>query len=183
MSTFGVPILAKYHDLELPVFETGQVLRRKGEFREAARKGQQDFMRRVNFNALGFTSLHDCLKFVDVTFLRLTEVCGARVVPHQWGLYASSEKPSESEQKLLPSGHLLGARVNTIQEDDSQFSTPQDRKELEKNLHRYYEGEFYTGGYILGDITPEQFMIGEESISGDMGIWLVDVDIDIWPNK
>lgn len=181
MSAFGVPALARYNGLELPIFEDNEVLRLNSQFKEAARQKQPNFVRRINLCYNGSTLLKACLEEVDMAFVEVAEACNAQVVQHQWGLYipTSRHKYTQLPTATLPEGYHLAARVNTIIESDSVFASPEDQAQLDQRLTDTYKGNFETENLTLGDMLPRQFMVGEEAATGQPGVWLVDIDIQI----
>lgn len=178
--SIGFPGIVRNPGLDLPTFEESEVKKSPKQFKEAAAQECSNFVRRVHLYAgnCGFLSLKNCLYEVDVAFDEFADNCNSQVVKHQWGLYATEDFSSNSEGNLLPDGYKLGARVNTIIEDDSLYPTIQVRNDYETFLSKSCIGGMHeTSKFVLNDLHARQFMLGEEIASGRIGSWLVDIDI------
>jgi hypothetical protein len=125
----------------------------------------ESIIRRMRVSApLRYTGkLDKFLMRTDEELEKVAELCGAEVVPHEWGLYQTRNPNARSYKEStplrlrllgIPKGHLLVANVEFIANANTCEPDDPNSRSITKGLQAYY-GQ---AGLKLADMDVRQFV-------------------------
>jgi hypothetical protein len=166
---------------DLPVWSAETEVRRTPqEFRAAAIEGEPSFVRSTRLMGLGFTSLQTCLEVADQEFAVAADMCGAKVVEHEWGLKPRTPADTDAygrlvyPENLVPEGYVLVAQVQTLPNLMPISAAPDHRHDITQGVEQYQSRQADSSIPTLNDITPAQFTV-QHTPQGSQR-WLVDIE-------
>lgn len=184
-----MPVLAKFRNLDLPVYPPDiEVLRHTEQYRKAVDEGVTSFLRIAGVEPpSGVDSLSDLLRTTDEHLSLAAQYCGASVVGHEWGLINNKKAKIPAivpgiSRGVLPKNHLLIARVDVVQQTRThgRLLLPNDCVDKVIQGTQTYKEHHDKSGVCLRDIVPRQFMFGfsraDISASANSKVWLIDIE-------
>ena len=185
-----MPELLRYHDLELPVFDSDTTLACPENgliYRHAAEDASPDgrFVRLARIRAYGESSLKKVLKLAAADMEWFCDELDGEVIDHQFGLMPLSEdrpaltayykRGNEEHPELVPRGMLLVAEVDVVTEITEINNTQSIKYLLAEKKYHNNRLRHRIGSYWADYQTP-QFKNCYHNPSDSWGLRLLDVE-------